>query len=130
MRDLPSESTRKLALPKVRIARMRPAVRVVTCSASSASAVLLPWARDERVDCRVRVEAVRIGRDAELAQLLEVGAALHDLIGFVDCGHSRPRRRRIASRMPLMKRTESSPLKVRASSSASLMITRGGVSAS
>src|SRR5213076_2397679 len=40
MRALPSEIARKFALPKLRIASTRPAVRVWTFSASSASAVL------------------------------------------------------------------------------------------
>ena len=78
--------------------------------------------------CRLRIEPMRVRIDAELAQLLEIGAPLNDLIGFFGGGHSRSKRRRIASRMPLMNRTESSLLKVRASSSASLMMTRAGVS--
>ena len=130
MRALPSDSTRKFALPKLRIARMRPAVRVVDLRGVERLAGLRAVRPDDRVDRRLRVEAVRIRTDAELAQLLEIGAPLDDLIGFVDGRHSRSKRRRMASRMPLMNRTESSLLNVRASSSASLMMTRAGVSAS
>ena len=57
-------------------------------------------------------------------------APLNDLIGFLDGVHSRVSVRRTASRTPLMNRTESSALKVRASSSDSLMITFAGVSGS
>src|SRR5262249_9149245 len=82
----------------------------------------------QRVDRRLRIEPSRIRIDAEPAQLFEIGAPLRDLIGFLDCAHVRASLRRIASSMPLMKRTDSSPLKVRASSSASLMMTLPGVS--
>src|SRR5262245_26297189 len=79
---------------------------------------------------RVRLEAMRIRVDAELLQFVEIGAALNDLIGFLQCAHSRESDRRTASRTPLMKRTESSVLNVRASSSASLMMTFAGVDGS
>ena len=102
---------------------MRPAVRVVIVLGVERLAGLLAVRPDDGVDGRLRIEAVRVRTDAELAQLLEIGAALDDLIGFFGRGHSRSKRRRIASRMPLMNRTESSLLKVRASSSASLMMT-------
>src|SRR4029078_5832191 len=74
-------------------------------------------------------EPPRILFDAELYELLKICAALNDLVRLV-CAHSRDNVRRIASRTPLMKRTESSALNDRASSSASLMITLPGVSCS
>src|SRR5207249_3781210 len=77
----------------------------------------------DRVDRRAGLEAVGIRIDAELPELLEIGAPLNDLIGFLECVHSRVNVRRTASSTPLMNRTASSVLKVRASSSASLMIT-------
>ena len=40
---------------------------------------------DNRIDRRVHVNASRIRIDAELLQLLEVGAPLNDLIGFLKC---------------------------------------------
>ena len=86
--------------------------------------------RDDGVDRGVDLEAARIRLDPELLQLLEVRAPLDDLIRFLDCVHSRPSVRLTASSTPLMNRTESSVLKVRASSSASLMITFAGVSGS
>ena len=84
---------------------------------------------DDRTNRHAVFEPPRIGIDTELLELLEIGAALNNLIGLV-CAHSRDSVRRIASRMPLMKRTESSALKDRASSSASLMMTLPGVSGS
>ena len=84
----------------------------------------------DRIGRRVGLEAVGIRIDAELLELLEIGAPLNDLIGFLECVHSRVNVRRTASSTPLMNRTESSVLKVRASSSASLMITFAGVSGS
>src|SRR6185503_802245 len=84
---------------------------------------------DDRANRHAVFESPRIGIDTELFELLEIGAALNNLIGLV-CAHSRDSVRRIASRMPLMKRTESSALNDRASSSASLMITLPGVSGS
>jgi len=92
--------------------------------AAAARAVL----GDERVDGRLGVEAAWVDVDAERANLVEVGPPLADLIGFLFHAHSRPRVLRTPSRMPLMNRTDSSPLKVRASSRASLMITLPGVS--
>ena len=83
----------------------------------------------QRRDWSAGIEASRVDIDTELLQLGEIGAALDYLIGVV-CAHSRESVRRMASRMPLMKRTESSALNDRASSSASLMITLPGVSGS
>ena len=84
---------------------------------------------DEASDRRRAIEALRVRIDTELFQRFEIGPALDNLIGFFLI-HSRLSVRRMASSMPLMKRTESSALKVRPSSRASLMTTIAGVSGS
>ena len=84
---------------------------------------------NQLADWRRPLEALGIGIDTELFQCVEICPALDDLIGFV-CAHSRLSVRRTASSMPLMKRTDSSALKVRPSSSASLITTFDGVSGS
>ncbi len=126
---MPSDSCRNPALPKPRIARILPAVRIVMRGLSSASAVLVPCSATMAPIEMPPSNRLGYGIDAELLELLKIGAALNDLIGLV-CAHSRDSVRRIASRMPLMKRTESSALNDRASSRASLMITLPGVSGS
>ena len=82
MRDRPSDSTRKFALPKLRIPRMRPLVVVSMRSASSSGPVFSPCARDQVADGGRAIESMRIGIDAELGQLREVRAALLDLFVF------------------------------------------------
>ena len=129
-RDTPSDSTRKFAFPNVRTPRIRPATRVRTWLASSASPVADPWSRDDGADRRLRVEAMRVDVHAELLERVEVGAPLNDLIGFLDGAHARSSRRLMPSRTPLTNGTDSSELKARASSRASLMITVAGVSCS
>ena len=118
------------AFPNVRIARMRPASPGGDLRRRRAPRWFLRRARRRSwLIGVVRLEALRIRIDAELLQRLEIGPALDDLIGFL-CAHSRLSVRRTASSMPLMNRTDSSALKVRASSSASLMMTFAGVSGS
>ena len=75
--------TRKFAFPKLRIARMRPAVVVSTRVASSV--VVAPGAvrLDEFGDGVRAREDVRIRLHAEALQLLEVRPPLADLFGFL-----------------------------------------------
>ena len=109
-------------------------------SASSASPVFAPCSATTSAIVAVPIEPVRIRRDAEPQQLLELGLALRDLFGFVghrfdylplsssvtsqqvSCGCRRARRSRTARRRRV--------LNVRASSIASFSTTAGGVSGS
>ena len=87
MRARPSLSTRKLALPKLRMARMRPLVLVSIRTASSSAFVFAPCAPTSCVDGVRALELVRIEVDAEGRQRLHVGAALSEqfvLLGHVD----------------------------------------------
>ncbi len=56
MRLTPSESTRKLALPNVRTARIRPAVVVSGRSASRSGADRSPWAATSALIVSVRTK--------------------------------------------------------------------------
>ena len=82
MRDRPSDSTRKFALPKLRMPRMRPLVVVVDAGGFELGAGLLAVGADEIADGGRAIESMGIGVDAELAQLRKVGAALLDLFVF------------------------------------------------
>ena len=76
--------TRKFALPKLRIARIRPAVRGLRpCSASSASPVFCAVRLDQRRDRVGALERVRVRSHAEALELLEVRAPLAQLVGFL-----------------------------------------------
>ena len=70
-------------MPKLRIARIRPAVVVSIRVASSSSPVLRAVRVDELRDGVGALEGVRIRRDAEALQLLEVRAPLPELVGFL-----------------------------------------------
>ena len=83
---------------------------------------------DDDIDRRLAVEPVRIDVETEPAKRVEVGAPLCNLIRFLV--HARSSLRRMASRTPLMNRTDSSPQKVWASSRASLITTFAGVAGS
>ena len=130
--------TRKFALPKLRIASMRPAVVVCDALGLERVAGLRAVRRDQGLRrYRVRSKACGYGVDAEPLQLLEVGAPLAQLIGFLlllwtaafTVIRLLPSVFLTASSTPLMNGTASSPLNVRASSSASLMTTFAGVPA-
>src|SRR5262249_11185876 len=81
---------------------------------------------DELRDRVAPLELARIDLDPELRELVQIGPAL--LYLFLErCGHFVSIFLRTASSMPLMNFTDSSVVNVRASSSASLMTTAGGV---
>ena len=69
MRALPSDNTKKLALPKLRMTRSRPAVVGVHLRLIKVLAAASPVGRDERLDRIGSPKGVRVGGDAEVDQL-------------------------------------------------------------
>ncbi len=137
MRLTPSERTRKFALPKLRIARIRPPAVVSIFGDSSASADFAAVRLDQRRDAVGPREPVRVGRHAKLAERVEMAAAVEDqLVALAHDGigpaaiSPRSMRRFTVSSTPLTNGTASSVLKRRVSSSASSMTTAPGVEGS
>jgi hypothetical protein len=76
------ESTRKLALPKLRMPRIRPLVVAANAGGFELGAGLGAVGADEIAD-RVRaIESMGIGADAHLAELRKIGAPLLNLFVF------------------------------------------------
>ena len=69
-------------MPKLRIARIRPDVVVSIRARFELLAGLRAVRVDQRGDGVGPFEGVRIGRDSEALQLLEIRAALPNLFGF------------------------------------------------
>ena len=84
----PSEITRKFALPKLRIARIRPAVVVSTGRRLERLRGRVAVCSHELIDGVGPLERPGIGVDTKAHELLEIGASLAELVGFaVFFGH-------------------------------------------